>query len=197
MTMVVGDIPEPGLGMAASFGGGLEAVSFSDSAVVTSTGADLVGIVVVLVVMVVAAGAGVGAAVGAVAFVTGGSPAPGVGAGAGAGVSPAVDLVALHFLSLHRELRRRRLSLWARALVASITGWQTGPGTRMHLVWDRGADRALEELGSSFVEDATEAEVKVVVRVEVRGWVLVLATMGSPLSGSDGVIGNLAQRVWP
>lgn len=193
--MVVGDIPEPGLGMAASFGGGLEAVSFSDSAVVTSTGADLVGIVVVLVVMVVAAGAGVGAAVGAVAFVTGGSPAP--GAGVGAGVSPAVDLVALHFLSLHRELRRRRLSLWARALVASITGWQTGLGTRMHLVWDRGAEWALEELGSSFVEDATEADVKVVVRVEVRGWVLVLATMGSPLSGSDGVIGNLAQRVWP
>lgn len=186
VTMVVGDMPEPGLGMTSSVWSGLEAVSFLDSAVVTSTGSDLVGIVVVVVV--VAAGAGAG--VGAVAFFTGGSPAP----EAGAGVSPAADLVALHFLSLHRELRRRRLSLWARALVASITGWQASPGTRMHLVWDRGAEWALEELGSSFVVDATEADVGVEVKVEVWGWVLVLATMGPLvlLSGSDGLL-----VIWP
>lgn len=172
VTMVVGDMPEPGLGMTSSDWSGLEAVSLV-SAVVTSTESDLVGIVVVVVV-VVAAGAGAGAGVGAVAFFTGGSPAP----EAGGGVSPAADLVALHFLSLHREPRRRRLSLWARALVASITGWQASPGTRMHLVWDRGAEWALEELGSSSVVDATEADVGVEVTVEVWGWVLVLATMG-------------------
>lgn len=178
-------MPEPGLGMVSSVWGGLETVSFSDSVVVTSTGADLVGIVVV-----VAAGAGAGAGEGAVAFVTGGLAAPEVGAV----VSPAVDLVVLHFLSLHREPRRRRLSLWARALVASITGWQASSGTRMHLVWDRGAEWALVELGSSFVVDATEAEVGVEVRVEVRGWVLILATMGPlrSLSGSDGL-----SVIWP
>lgn len=174
VTMVVGDMPEPGLGMVSSVWSGLETVT-SDSDVVTSTGADLVGTVVVVVVVVAAgAGAGAGAGVGAFAFVTGGSAAP----EAGAGVSPAVDLVVLHLLSLHRELRRRRLSLWARALVASITDWQASPGTRMHLGWDRGAEWALEELGSSFVVGATEAEVGVEVRVEVRGWVLDLATMG-------------------
>lgn len=169
--MVVGDMPEPGLGMVSAVWSGLETVSFSDSAVVTSTGPDLVGIVVVVVV---AAGAGAGAGEDAVAFVTGGLAAPEVGAG----VSPAADLVVVHFLSLHREPRRRRLSLWARALVASITGWQASSGTRMHLVWDRGAEWALVELGSSFVVDATEAEVGVEVRVEIRGWVLILATMG-------------------
>lgn len=177
--MVVGDMPEPGLGMVSSVWGGLEAVSFSDSVVSTSTGADLVDVVVV----VVAAGAGAGVGVGAGAsFVTGGLPV----LGAGEGESPAVDLVALHLLSLHRELRRRRLSLWARALVASITGWQTSPGTRMHMGWDRGAEWAFAELGSSFVVDATEAEAGVEFRVEVWGRLVVLATMSSPLSGSDG-----------
>lgn len=158
-------MPEPGLGIASSIWSGLATISFSASAVVTSTGPDLGEILVVAVVVVAA---------GAVAFFTGGSPAP----EAGAGVSPAADLVALHLLSLHRELRRRRLSLWARALVASITGWQTSPGTRMHLVWDRGAEWALEELGSGSVVDATEADVGVEVMVEVWGWALVLATMG-------------------
>lgn len=164
-------MPEPGLGIASSIWSGLATISFSASAVVTSTGPDLGEI---LVVAVVVAAAGAGAGVGAVAFFTGGSPAP----GAGAGVSPAADLVALHLLSLHRELRRRRLSLWARALVASITGWQASPGTRMHLVWDRGAEWALEELGSRSVVVATEADVGVEVTVEVWGWALVLATMG-------------------
>lgn len=192
VTMVVGDMPEPGLGMALSVWSGLEAVSFSDSAVVTSTGAALVGIVVVV------AAAGAGAGVGAAAFAAGGSPV--AIAGAGAGLSPDVDLVVLHFRSLHRELRRRRLSLWARALVASITGWQASPGTRMHLGWDRGAEWALEELGSSFVVDATEAEVGVDVSVvEVCGWSLVLATMGPRFSsvGQRWDIGNLAPVVRP
>ena len=62
----------------------------------------------------------------------------------------------------------------------------------MHLGWDRGAERAFEELGSGFVVDATEAEVGAEVRVEFRGWLLDLATMGSPLSGSDGLL-----VIWP
>lgn len=201
--MVVGDIPEPGLGIAASVCGGLAAVKFSDSAVVTFTGPDL-GVVVV------GAGAGAGAGAAAlagavavavavaVAFVACGSPAPGAGEEARAGVSPVISLDALHLLSLHRELRRRRLSLWASALVASMTGWQTSAGTRMHLVWGKGAEPALAELGSCFVVDATEAEVGVEVKVEVGAWLLGLATMGPLLSGSDGLLLILAQvRWWP
>jgi hypothetical protein len=152
-TTVVGDIPEAGLGMASSVWIELEAVTLSGSAVLTtSTGADLAAVVFIAGVVIFAAGAGAGA--GAGAFLTGESPVPGVGPG----VSAAVDFVALHLLSFHREPRRRRLSLWARALVASITGLQTSPGTRTHGEWDRGPKLAFEELGSSFVGNATEAE---------------------------------------
>lgn len=49
----------------------------------------------------------------------------------------------------------------------------------MHVGWGRGAEGASEELGSSFVVEATEAEVGAGVRIDFWGWLLVLVTMGS------------------